>query len=98
MEAYFQRPPCKVCKTFAARRGEEPECETCLPDVFEENAEAVTVFPYVHDQMIIAPSGKPIGINLLAVFKVMEMLQVEDQQQCLNKVRFLFDEIILRKI
>jgi hypothetical protein len=70
----------------------------CLPTLAPENIEAARVFPFVHDQMIVSPIGQVIGIDLNAVFKVMEVLKVRDKISCLEKIKMLFYEIVIVKI
>lgn len=97
MEEYFKRPSCKACRHFAKKRNEKPDCDSCLPTLAPENIEAAKVFPYVYDQWIINPMGKIIALDLNAVFKAMEVFEIRNKKECLNKIRFLFNEMILEK-
>lgn len=44
-------------------------------------------------QVIVSPMGGAFSINILAVSKVMDLYKIKNQQDCLERVLFLFDEV-----
>lgn len=60
------------------RKGEDPPCDGCLPPLNPENEDPIRVYSVTRDQLIFAGmSGTPIGINHMAVWKVMDEMGIE---------------------
>lgn len=56
-----------------------------------ENEEAFNIFPRVSNQLLFAGMGEPVGLNMIAVKAVFDMLNVQNQKVCLEKVMYMFD-------
>jgi len=89
MRGLDEKEPCEVCKQFAERRGEEPDCEACLPELWPECRQACEVWHLVGEQVISGPKGM-VGLNHLAIHKAMDLLGVEDRLGCLKLVQGAF--------
>ena len=59
----------------------------------EINDEALSIYQICSGQLILAPMGGPIGINILAVKTAMDLYDIEDQKDCMERVLFIFREI-----
>ena len=69
------------------RWGREPECYKCIPEeLWEENIDAFEVYTTVKTQIITAGMGQPIDLDYNAIFKVMELYDVEDKITTFEKV------------
>lgn len=80
---------------FAEKRGVVKDCDSCRPIVSPSNYDATRVWDIVHDQLIIAPMGGPIGINASTAFEVMDRLRINRNEQldCLGKLRIIFKQL-----
>lgn len=96
--------PCDECKaaflpnhwdTAEDRKRKEPgpPCTTCKPGDVGINDDALMIYQICSGQVIIAPMGGAIDINILAVKTAMDLYQIEDQKECLEKVLFIFREM-----
>ena len=54
-----------------------------------ENAEVYGIYSIVQDQHIMGYGG-PVELNLIPVFKMMEMRGVEDKERCLELIRMAY--------
>ncbi len=57
-----------------------------------ENQEAVDVYLLVRNQVITTAMGSVVDISFPAVKVVMDLMGVEDQQDCFFRVHHLFHE------
>ena len=78
------KPPCDTCRLVAEQAGKEPDCYECLPELYQSNRKVYEVFRRVQGQHIMGASGKPIGLNLAAVYPVMDMVDISDKLFCLD--------------
>jgi len=96
--------PCEECKAVflpnhwdtaedKKRKAPGPPCDTCKPEYLEINADAIQIYQICSGQLIMAPMGGPIDINILAVKTAMDLYEIEDQKECLEKVLFIFREM-----
>ena len=72
---------------------EEPDCDNCLPEIQPENKRAWEVFSLVYDQHIMGFSG-PAALNMVACFKVMDCLDIENRIDCVIKVKKAYGAFI----
>ena len=72
------KTPCSVCLHFAKKRGEERDCSTCRPSLLLANMDAVKIWNLVQDQVIVAPMGGVVGINILAAYETMDRLGIKN--------------------
>ena len=90
------KPPCELCIKYLKKRGEEPDCLSCVPPLEEENELAVDIFLRVRNQLIFPPMGKyPLGIDQKVILKYIEMF--DGNSDTLDKVLFLEKHFILDK-
>ena len=75
--------------------GEKPPCNDCLPYLWPENQVVYSVYSRVCGQHIMA-DFQPIDLNLLPVFKVMDIVGVdkEDRLHCLDLVQKAYHEVL----
>lgn len=50
------------------------------------------MFSFCRTQVITSAMGELLDINLTAVKMVMDLMQIDDQLICMEKVRVMFDE------
>lgn len=89
-----QARKCDSCREIYTSRTppEPPPCKGCRVDLLEENAEVASVFIQCRGQLIIT-QGQIIDLSIPAVKIVMDLMGVEDQRECLNRVMRLFHQI-----
>jgi hypothetical protein len=75
---------------FARKRGVTKDCNSCKPLIHSSNEDVIEVWSYVHDQIIIAPMGGAVSINIVSVYETMDRLGIRDQMNCLRKIKYLF--------
>ena len=85
MRRLRDKPSCVSCRAIYAKKGEEPPCDECIPKLDPANGDALTVWAYVQDQWIMSFGGV-VAINLQAVIEVMEILQIANKADCLERV------------
>jgi len=82
-----------------SRKKEDPPCDGCLPPLNPENEDAIRVYSLTRDQLIFAGmSGTPVGINQLAVWRVIDELDIpaSDRVSVFEKVLVLVQQDIKR--
>ena len=84
-----EKPSCELCRELYKGKEEEPPCRDCLPELMEENEEAVHVWPYVRNQVIVG-FNQVIDLNILAVESVMRMFKVKNKKRVLSQVFDIF--------
>jgi len=67
---------------------EEPPCETCKPEISEDNKEAFFIYSLVQNQFIMGPAG-PVDVNQLAVWEAIDRFKVRNGQDVFKKVLHL---------
>lgn len=77
---------CRACRKFAERKGEEPDCEDCIPPLHDENVDAYEVYRLCNRQVIMSYGG-PVDIDIRAVEVAMSRLGIEDDQVFFDVVR-----------
>jgi len=63
----FNRPDCEECKEAYKAIKKIPPCDTCTPPLLSENIDIVNVYLQCCNQVIIAPMGGVIDIDIKAV-------------------------------
>ena len=81
--------PCEVCQELNARKGVEPPCWECKPEVLDANYDAVKVYQSVQTQVIMSGMGDVIDLNIVAVKIIMDLYKIRNQVVCLEKVLYL---------
>ena len=74
---------CVGCRDlYGARKPpENPPCDTCKPEYYQENADAIKIFFLVKDQFIMAASG-PMAIDHGAIHAAMSLYGIDDRRTC----------------
>lgn len=85
MERLFEKPPCGRCQTLKGDKFDPADCIKCVPTAFDENEDALMIYPIVADQYIVGMSGV-IAINHEAVHRAMDLYEIEDKRTCFEKV------------
>jgi len=83
-----------VCKKFSERKGLPTPCRTCLPYLEEEHKEAVNVFMLAINNICYSSMGKPIGVDFNSVLQLIEMMEVKNPIETIEKVMHLSRELI----
>jgi hypothetical protein len=69
---------CDQCRATWELYGDDPPCDECEPEIMTENVVPFRVFSMVCDQHIMGFGG-PVGLNLVAVFNVMDAMGIKNQ-------------------
>lgn len=77
---------CEVCEAIKFAKGKETPCGECMPQAMEENKEAWMIFQISRNQLIVGGMGGVIDINIMAVKTVMDLYEIENQCECMEKV------------
>ena len=86
-------PDCDLCEKTWALSGKTPKCNECLPPLMPENSEALQVYTKVQNQHIMGMNG-PIDLDLKSVKIVMDLLDIQDQKSCLDRVHKAYQTVI----
>jgi hypothetical protein len=80
-------PQCDGCKETYSRKNppEEPPCEICREEPFEENRDAVRIFSVIKNQLILGFGG-PIDINHMAIHEAMKLYKIKNKRECFEKI------------
>ena len=82
-----EKTSCEVCRHFKEKRGEEVDCDNCLPKLLPENEDAVAVYTQVRNQAIyVGVDAIPIDLDFKAVKIVMDFYKIENQVDCFQRV------------
>ena len=60
-----------------------------VPNLMPENAEAYEIYQIVQGQHIMGFNG-PVDLNLVPVFELMKIRDVEDKERCLSLIRAVY--------
>lgn len=104
------RSSCDDCRTAYAptrwdtpaereKKKNGPPCATCRPSVHPDNATAHAMYQRCSGQLIYAPMGGAVDINILAVKCVMDLKRIteRDQDEILEQVQALAGVIIYER-
>ena len=64
---------------------EEPPCDTCRPEMIEENANALEIFYLTRNQLIMSMNG-PIDIMHESIYRAMDLHEIKNKKDCFLKV------------
>jgi hypothetical protein len=64
---------------------EEPPCENCRVNVLSDNQEALNVYLTTRSQYIMGFNG-PVAINQMAVWELIDRLEVKDPVNVFHRV------------
>ena len=72
--------PCDDCRIIYSRRpgSPEPPCEDCRVPLQSDNIDLATIYLLTRNQVLMSPSGGVIGLNLVSVYPLLEMYDIED--------------------
>jgi hypothetical protein len=65
-------------------------CATCRVDLMASNEDAAQVYMQTRRQVITAGEGRVIDIDIQAVKTVMDLYEIRNQRECMEKVRTTF--------
>lgn len=78
-------------------KGEAPPCTSCLPELYQENIEAVKIWGLVSDQRIWVGGGMsaPVSVALRhePIWKLINEFHVEDRLTTFIKVLNIYEHI-----
>ena len=81
------------CKNSFRVEGKEAPCDTCYPVTLPQNQEAVRVYSLVSHQVRTAGMGEIISLDYNAVAWIMDLLNVRNKLDCLERVNTIFAEM-----
>ena len=93
----MKKPPCKVCRHFAEKRNELPNCGNCLPYLEKENEDIVSIFTVAIHKINYTQSGNAIGVDLNSVIELVKMKACKSPFDVIEKVMHLSNELIKSK-
>lgn len=93
-----EKPDCTICRQLKAEHGKEPECWKCMPELLRSNYDAWQVWLMVQGQLILAPNGHAVDVNHMAVWKLIEMYDVEDPLWTFERVTATFRALFKKSI
>ena len=67
-----------------------------MPQLYPVNDDVIQVYTRVMDQHIMGYGG-PIALNVEAVIGVMDVLEVENRLEVMEKVRFIYNYMLKRQ-
>lgn len=83
-----------MCREIKEKRGEKPDCESCLPKLLPENEDAATVYMQCRNQAVfVGMDGVPVDLDINAVKTVMDLEGIRDQRDCLQRVRAMWHHV-----
>ena len=94
-----QAPKCEDCKltTIKGEPWSEARCENCRVDLMEENQDAGKVYIMCRNQVITAGMGEVVDLNLQTVKTVMDLYNIKDQRECMEKVTKTFRHYLSKR-
>jgi len=73
---------------------EDPPCEECLPELWEQNRDAIRIWNWVQDQRIyVGMEGVSVALNHESIWRLIDEIQPEDRLGTFEKVLKIFGEI-----
>lgn len=80
-------PTCAACTNMYEGRvpPETPPCSDCMPQICEENREALMIFGLVRNQLIMG-FGAAVDINHLAVWKAIEEYGIKEKRKVFERI------------
>lgn len=70
-------PPCDVCAKMKKNIENGTPCETCIPELMPGNVQALEIYNLVQTQLILAPSGKAVDIDLSALDRILRRYEIK---------------------
>lgn len=90
----ISKESCDECRLRYKFSKKPPPCEACKPEILESNEEAVFVYTLVERQVITAGMGQVIAVNYEAIDFTMNLYEIENRQDCFEKVIWIFNYIL----
>jgi hypothetical protein len=88
---------CEECEEAYNEHGKDPPCEKCeKPVLMPENYDVIRIFNLCRAQLIISFDGV-VGMSLPAVKTAMDMLGIEEQLSCAEKVMVYAEAVYSKK-
>lgn len=90
-----EKPDCNVCKKMHDKNQTIPPCTDCMPELMECNREALIVFPYVKNQVILAGmDGKVVDLDFGSLEFVFNIFNIRDRKDCFLKIHRMFHHFL----
>lgn len=85
-------PRCPACRQIYSQRTppELPPCETCRIELLAENRDAAHIYMACQRQVITAGMGEVIDLNHLALWQMIDRLNVADPLRCFELINKTF--------
>lgn len=85
-------PNCPGCKDIYGNRSppEEPPCDTCRVELSADNQKVAAVYMMCRHQYVTAEEGRIVGLSIPAIKIMMDLNEVKNQKECLERVIRMF--------
>ena len=74
------KPDCERCKRLYHDKGEEPDCDSCIPPLLPVNQDVYRIYSVCQGQWIVGMGGA-IDIDLKTLFRVMDVYDIPNESQ-----------------
>jgi hypothetical protein len=85
---------CEVCregyKSLSSKKGKEPPCEKCKPELIKENEEALKIYVICQNQVLMSGFGDIVDLNYNALEFIMSLYNVKNKRECFEKIIKIF--------
>jgi len=83
---------CEQCRGAYRERKppQKPPCNKCRVDLMEENIEIEKIYLLTRNQVITGMNGQILDIDIKAIKVAMDIYEIKNQPDCLDRVRRLF--------
>jgi len=92
------KPDCETCEELYEGKTEE-RCKEChkelkIPILLKENIPVFQIWTRIKDQLIMG-SGGPVSLNLVAIYPVLDMFKIEEDERtrCLDLLLLLYYKV-----
>lgn len=88
----YNKPDCVDCRKLKEIYGKTPDCQNCIPELFEENQDAIRIWGFIGDQRIYAGmDGICVGLMHEPVWRLIDEFNVVDRIGTFQKVLKIYD-------
>jgi len=81
-----EKPDCDNCRKIHENKLEDTPCYKCIPEVLDENKDALRVYLMARNQIISVGMGGIVDISFEAVKFIMDLYEIENQRIVFEKV------------
>lgn len=88
------KPSCVACRRIHKKKGRQPPCDECLPQLGDKYSDVISIFDICQGQLIVGPGGV-VDLNLATVMEIMKLRDIpeHDRWWVLREVHKLYTEV-----